>query len=138
MPGARPLTADGAAADRILDLGAEEFTRGRPHPMIDPAVRGEMLRATLADRNVAVVLVDVVIGFGAHARPAGEVAAVLAAAPAERPHVVASVTGTEADPQGRWRQIAALERAGAVVAPSNAHASETALALATPTGGRNA
>lgn len=130
VPGARPLTADGTGANRILDLGTGDFTRGRPHPMIDPGVRNQMLRATLADRNVAVVLLDLVIGLGAHADPAGEIAAVLRAAPAERPHVVASVTGTEDDPQVRSWQVAALERAGALVAPSNAHAAELALVLA--------
>ena len=70
-----------------------------------------------------------VIGFGAHADPAGEIAAALAGAPPGRPHVVASVTGTEADPQVRSRQIATLEAAGVLVAPSNAGAAEMALAL---------
>jgi FdrA protein len=128
-PGAQPLTADGAAPDRILDLGADTFTRGRPHPMIDPAVRSDMLRATLADANVAVALLDVVIGLGAHPDPAGEVAAVLRAAPADRPHVIASVTGTEDDPQVRSRQVAALTQNGALVACSNAEAAEWALVL---------
>ena len=76
------------------------------------------------------VLIDLVIGTGAHANPSAEIAATLHATPARRPHVVASVTGTEDDPQVRSRQIAALKRAGALVAPSNAHAAELALALA--------
>jgi FdrA protein len=130
VPGAQMLTATGTGANRILDLGAGEFTRGRPHPMIDPTIRNEMLRATLADRNVAVVLLDIVIGLGAHADPAAEVAKVLDAALYERPHVVASVTGTDQDPQVRARQVTTLERAGALIAPSNAHAAELALALA--------
>lgn len=129
VPGVALLTADGTTADRILDLGADEFTRGRPHPMIDPTVRGEMLRAALADTNVGVVLLDLVIGFGAHADPALPVVAALDAAQGERPHVIASVTGTEDDPQRRSRQVAALERAGIIVAPSNAHAAELALSL---------
>jgi FdrA protein len=130
VPEAAALTANGDAADRILDLGDDEFTRGRPHPMIDPTIRNEMLRATLAEANVAVVLLDLVIGYGAHANPAGEIAQVLAAAPAARPHVVASVTGTEDDPQGRSAQSAALAKAGVLVAPSNAHAAALAVALA--------
>jgi FdrA protein len=129
-PGAHALTATGGRFDRILDLGADEFTRGRPHPMIDPAVRTDMLRATLADESIAVVLLDLVIGTGAHADPAAGIAAALRDAPAGRPHLVASVTGTEDDAQVRSRQVAALERAGALVAPSNAHAAELALALA--------
>jgi FdrA protein len=130
VPGATALPASGTAADRILDLGADEYTRGRPHPMIDPATRNDLLRATLADSNISVVLIDVVLGFGAHADPAGEIARLVAAAPSGRPHVVASVTGTEADPQVRSRQVAALEAAGIVVAPSNAHAAELAATLA--------
>jgi FdrA protein len=130
VPGAQTLAVNGEATDRILDLGADEYTRGRPHPMIDPAARNDLLRATLADSNVSVVLIDVVLGFGAHADPAGEIARLVKAAPAEHPHVIASVTGTEADPQVRSRQVAELESTGIVVAPSNAHAAELAATLA--------
>ena len=66
--------ASAGRRDRIIDLGADEFTRGRPHPMIDPAVRTDKLRAALADASLAVILLDVVIGFGAHADPAGQIA----------------------------------------------------------------
>jgi FdrA protein len=75
------------------------------------------------------VLVDCIIGFGANADPAGHLAAIAAASGPNAPPVVASVTGTEDDSQGRSQQIAILERAGVIVAPSNAHAAELALAL---------
>jgi FdrA protein len=130
VPGAKPMSEASSGSDRIVDLGADEFTRDRPHPMIDPAVRSDRLRAALGDTSLAVILLDVVIGFGAHADPAGEVPAALAAAPPDRPHVVASVTGTDADTQVRSRQIATLQAAGVLVAPSNAGAAELALALA--------
>ncbi len=130
VPGAEPLVAAvSASSDRILDLGADEFTRGRPHPMIDPAVRDDLLRQTMADPAVAAILVDIVIGYGAHSDPAGHLAAVLAQAPPSRPAIVASVTGTEDDPQSRSRQIATLAKAGMLVSPSNAQAAELALAL---------
>ena len=128
VPGAGRSNEDGAT-DRIVDLGADEFTRGRPHPMIDPTVRDDELRKALADPGVAVVLVDCIIGFGANADPAGHLAAIVAAAGAGAPPVLASVTGTEGDPQVRSQQIAILERAGVTVAPSNAHAAERALSL---------
>jgi FdrA protein len=128
VPGAGRSNEQGAT-DRIVDLGADEFTRGRPHPMIDPTVRDEELRKALADPGVAVVLADCIIGFGANADPAGHLAAVVAAAGAGAPPIVASVTGTEGDPQVRSQQIAILERAGVIVAPSNAHAAELALSL---------
>jgi len=130
VPGARALAAAAPRVDRIIDLGADEFTRGRPHPMIDPAVRSDALRRALDDQSVAVILLDVVLGLGAHPDPAREVAAVLAGAPPDRPHLVASVTGTEADPQVRSRQIATLEAAGVRLAPSNAGAAALAIALA--------
>jgi len=129
VPGAGPLTADGTPADRILDLGADEFTRGRPHPMIEPAVRADMLPPALADANVSVVLLDLVIGHGAHPDPAAAIVAAMQATRDAGPHVVASVTGTESDPQIRSRQVAALEKAGVIVAASNAHAAELALRL---------
>jgi FdrA protein len=129
VPGATPVLADGGAADRIFDLGADEFTRGRPHPMIEPAVRSDLLHGSFSDRNIAVVLLDLVIGYGAHADPAAAIVEALRDVRGERPHVVASVTGTDADPQVRSRQVAALEAAGAIVAASNAHAAELALRL---------
>jgi FdrA protein len=129
-PGSCPLDADDGTCDRIVDLGADEFTRGRPHPMLDPSARNEMLRRALDDPGVAVVLLDVVIGCGAHADPAGHVAAVLAGVEPTRIAVVASVTGTEADLQSRPRQIATLQGAGVQTAPSNAQAAELALMLA--------
>jgi FdrA protein len=130
VPGADALGGAIASADCVIDFGADEFTRGRPHPMIDPSVRSERLRRALANQGLAVILLDVVLGFGAHADPAGQITSVLTGTPADRPHVVASVTGTEGDPQVRSVQIAALEAAGVLVAVSNASAAELAVALA--------
>ena len=119
------------AADReiIIDLGADEFTKGKPHPMIDPSVRDETLRAALADPSIAVILVDLVIGYGAHADPAGSLVDVVKGRGAKAPLIVASVCGTEQDPQVRSRQIQRLESEGILVAPSNADACELALAI---------
>ena len=115
-----------------LDLGEEEFTRGRPHPMIDPEARAERMRAEAADPRVGVLLLDVVLGYSSHPDPAGAVAPVIREALAERPQlaVVAYVLGTEADPQVRSRQEATLADAGARLAPSNAAAARLAAALA--------
>jgi succinyl-CoA synthetase alpha subunit len=130
IPGVRGLADDKAdGADRIIDLGADEYTRGRPHPMIDPGVRDDMLRAALADPAVAVVLVDLVIGYGAHDDPAGHLAQVLGKSPSAGAPVIASVTGTRLDPQNRAAQAARLCEAKVIVAPSNAHACELALAI---------
>jgi FdrA protein len=110
---------------RFTDLGADEFTRGRPHPMIDPELRNDHVARALADPQVGVLLVDVVLGYGAHQDPAG----ILVSALDGKKRVIASVTGTEQDPQGYSRQVALLQAAGVVVAPSNARAAELAAAL---------
>lgn len=131
IPGIPALDADtGATVDRVIDLGSDEYTRGRAHPMIDPSLRDDMVREAMRSDDVAVVLVDLVIGYGAHADPAENLASILAEVGGGGPVVVASVTGTEGDPQRRSRQIATLERAGVLVAPSNSHACQVALALA--------
>jgi FdrA protein len=111
----------------FIDLGADEYTRGRPHPMIEPELRNQPLRKALAEREVAAVLVDVVLGFGSHSDPAAVL--VKALKNAGKP-VIASVVGTERDPQVYSRQVALLREAGVLVAPSNAHASAYAAKLA--------
>jgi FdrA protein len=112
----------GEGANVFLDLGDDEHTRGRPHPMIEPELRNDHVREALADKSVGTLLVDVVLGFGAHADPAG----VLLKNDLSSKRVVASVTGTEHDPQRYSRQVAMLREAGVVVAASNAYAANVA------------
>ena len=126
VPGAMESDRVDAEAHTLIDLGDDEYTRGRPHPMIDPELRNDLLAQVLADPSVALVLLDLVIGFGAHEDPAGLVAQAVAAAPAGRPIVIASITGTDADRQGYSRQAAKLATAGVIVAASNAQAAEIA------------
>ena len=143
IPGVAVSRAEGPSGHVLLDLGASEYTVGRPHPMIDPAQRNKALAGAMEEPGIAVVLLDVVIGYGAHEDPAGEVAATLAGrarlgcgAQHERRRadgpstVVASVCGTADDPQGYDRQVESLEGAGVIVARSNAEAAEIALRLA--------
>ncbi len=124
VPGACSV-ADAKDGHVMIDLGADEFTRGRPHPMIEPAVRDAPLAEAFADPAVGVVLIDVVLGYGAHPDPAGHVARVLTGR--DGPLVVASVTGTDDDPQPRTAQVRALVEAGVIVAESNADAAEIAI-----------
>src|SRR5262249_44952812 len=88
----------------LIDLGDDEFTRGRPHPMFEPGARDAPLADALANPNVGVVLLDVVLGYGGHPDPAGHLAAFLAGWK-RRPVIIASVTGTDADPQSRESQV---------------------------------
>jgi len=127
----RTLVPDPASIE-ILDLGDDAYTVGRPHPMIDPRLRNEMVVATGDDPTVAVLLIDVVIGYGAHDDPAGAIAPAIeaargrAAADGRHLTIVGSVCGTEADPQRRSAQEERLAAAGALLAASNARAARLA------------
>jgi len=126
----------GTAGYRFDDFGSERYTRGRPHPMIDPSLRNAAVAAAGADAQVGVLLVDVVLGDGAHADPAAALAPAVLAARASagrqgRPfHVIGHVVGTDQDPQGLARQEARLREAGALVCPSNRLAAELAREIA--------
>ena len=116
-----------SAGHTIVDMGDDDFTRGRPHPMIDPTLRDERVRAEMLDPETAVVLFDLVLGYGASSEPAQGLIATLAQVRAEAPGrdlplLIAHVCGTEADPQNRSRQIDALREAGVLVAGCNAEA----------------
>jgi FdrA protein len=117
----------------VLDLGDDQYTAGRPHPMIDPAARAARIVRAASDPTVGVVLLDVVLGHGAHPNPAGAVAAAVpeARAAAERPMAfVASICGTTSDPQGFDTQARTLREAGVLLAGSNAAAARLAIRLA--------
>ncbi len=120
-----------AGSHLCLDLGEEEYTKGRPHPMIDPEARIELLREQGTDPDVAAIILDVVLGYGAHDDPAGELAPVCAEITAGGgPLVVVYVLGTEGDPQGFDAQRQAFTDAGCVVTETAARASLAAAAIA--------
>ena len=99
-----------SARGEFTDFGDDEYTQGRAHPMIDPSLRLERLAAAARDPGVSVLLLDVVLGYGAHPDPAAELAPVIAGAVAARAqHVVVALCGAAADPQGLDRQREALE-----------------------------
>lgn len=112
-------------AHTIVDLGEDEFTVGRLHPMMDNDLRVRRLHQEAQDPEVAVILLDVVLGYGAHPNPAGELASAIAKARAtaheagRHLEVVAVVTGTDEDPQDFNSQIQQLQSAGARVETSN-------------------
>jgi FdrA protein len=119
----------------VVDLGDDAFTRGRPHPMIDQTLRKERILQEATDPEVAVILFDVVLGYGAHPDPAGELAGALeqaraaAAAAGRQLAFVGSVCGTGGDPQDLARQEAVLRAAGVLLAESNAQAVRLAAAI---------
>jgi FdrA protein len=116
----------------LLDLGADEFTVGKPHPMLDPALVAERLEREAREPGVAVVLLDVVLGDGAHADPAGVLHGAITTAAANGIVVVALLVGTDEDPQGRVAQAEKLEASGALVVQTVAAAIEIVLAVVQP------
>jgi FdrA protein len=126
----------------IIDMGGDEFTQGRLHPMLDPMLRQLRIRQEAADPQTAVLLLDVVLGYGAHPEPAAALAPVIREA-REAMHaagrhlsVVASVCGTDDDPQNAEAQRGVLIDAGVLVEDSNARAVRLAGLIAEAHGSR--
>ena len=126
----------------LVDLGDDEFTVGRPHPMIDFRLRAERIVAAADDPATAVILLDVVLGYGSHPDPAGALVPAIEAARARAARagrglaVVASVCGTAGDPQDLGRQEARLAEAGVLLQPSNARAARLAARVVREAGTR--
>ncbi len=120
-----------------IDLGADEFTVGRPHPMIDFAARLERLALEARDPAVAAIVLDVVLGYGAHPDPAGALAPVVRAARAAAAKdgrellVLGFLCGTDGDPQPLAAQSAMLADSGMVLAPGSTAAAALAARAAT-------
>lgn len=105
---------------QVVDLGDDFYTVGRPHPMIDPSLRNQLIAELAHQPEVGILLLDVVIGYGATADPASSLVTACDQARSGRTqdsplHIIATVTGTEQDPQCRSQQIATLEDAGILV-----------------------
>lgn len=127
LHGMRELRDPGQSCeDALVDLGAEEFVQGRPHPMIDATLRRKRLEQEALDPTVAVVLLDFVLGPISSSDPVGDMRDAIVGAQMSALRrgghlcVAASVCGTEGDPQGLERQTRALADIGALVFPSAA------------------
>ncbi len=127
------LDEPGAGAGHsVADLGEDRFTVGRPHPMLDGTLRRDWILQAAQDSSTAVILLDVILGYGSHPDPVGELLPALqqvtrqAQTAGRHLTVVASVCGTEQDPQRRSTQVDALRAHGVIVMPSNAQAARLA------------
>jgi hypothetical protein len=128
---------DEAAGGHVfIDLGDDEYTRGRPHPMIDPSLRNAAIREAADDPSLAILLFDLVLGYGSHPSPADDLADALrdaqrtAARYGRMLVTIGHVCGTDSDPQDRNGQIKALASAGAIIAGSNIEAASLAAQFA--------
>jgi FdrA protein len=128
------LILDAGAGVEIVDLGADEYTAGRPHPMLDASFRVSRIEEAARSSDLAVLLLDVVLGHGVAPDPAGDLAEAIASAARSVP-VIASVVGVSGDLQGYAVQVERLEAAGAWVLPSNAQAVRVAAMIAERTPG---
>ena len=123
----RPKLSDSnlSVEDSIVDMGEEEFTAGRAHPMIDPTVRQLRLVEEARDREVAVIMMDVMLGYGSHPDPAGAMlgaiteARKIAKSDGRSLPILAHVCGTEQDPQPLSQQVKKLDGVGVHVFPTN-------------------
>jgi FdrA protein len=122
-------TEPGGSGHWLCDFGDDRYTRGRAHPMIDPTLRLEALERVIDDPDTGVVLVDLVLGHGAHPDPAAGVAPLIEAGRASGIASVVSLCGSRGDPQGRDEQAQRLMEAGAEVHLSNASATRRAVLL---------
>lgn len=124
--------ANASVENTLVDMGADEFTVSVPHPMIDATHRRKRILVEAEDPKVAVLLLDFILGLNASPDPAGDLIEAIAAAKGRAAEagrylsVVASICGTEEDPQGLAKQEKALRDAGVVVFPSSAQASQFA------------
>lgn len=119
----------------VLDLGDDEFTVGKLHPMLDNELRIKRLLQEADDPQTAIILLDVVLGHGAHPDPASELAPAIALARTKAANsgrtveVITLLVGTDDDPQDLTRQITALTKAGARVETCSSEAASYVLHL---------
>ena len=132
LPSTRLGDARSPGSHQCLDLGEEEYTRGRPHPMIDAEARLGLLREHAEDPEVAAIILDVVLGYGAHEDPAGYWRRRAQAIMADRgPQVVALRPRHGRGSAGLDGAASALADAGCLVTATSARASSVAAAIAT-------
>lgn len=127
---------DATREHSFLDFGENEFTNGRPHPMIDPSLRAEQVAIEAQDPSVLAIVMDFVLGYGAHEDPVGATlphilqAKETAAAQGRELEIIAYVLGTDVDTPSRAAQIEALQQAGVTLTASSTATGETIRALA--------
>ncbi|MFC2091788.1 acyl-CoA synthetase FdrA [Elusimicrobiota bacterium] len=109
----------------LIDFGADEFTVGKPHPMIDPSIRNKAILHEASKDEVALLIFDVILGFGSHADPAGSIVKALAGLENKK-ILIANVCGTDHDPQIYSKQVDILRDKGIITFPTNTQASRFA------------
>ncbi len=131
------LNSGQSQMNTVIDLGDDEFTVGKPHPMIDFSLRIERISAEIKDPETAVILFDLVLGYGSNPDPLHEFLPAVIEAKKTAPQIsfICSITGTDEDPQNRDELAAAMQEAGIIICSSNAAASFLTLEIINKLGG---
>ncbi|MPZ91250.1 MAG: FdrA family protein [Actinobacteria bacterium] len=135
-PELRLADVESSEGDTFIDFGEDELTEGRAHPMIDPSLRNERLEREGRDPEVGAIVLDVVLGYGAHPDPADDLARVVSEALGRRPDdltIAVALCGAKRDPQSIDDQAKRLEDAGAYVTRNSAQAARVAVATVATT-----
>ena len=128
IKGAKALNSS-LTANVFVDMGDDEFTNGRPHPMIDPSLRDDYFAQSMDDNKIKVILFDVVLGFGASLAPIDGLVRLIKKNTRSDLHFVCHVCGTDEDPQSLKNTVCKLQNLGVKVANSNYEAVLCALSL---------
>ena len=117
----------------LLDMGADEFTQGKPHPMIDQTERTDRFLAELQDPSTAVIILDFVLGYGSHSDPVGDMESAFLKWKNNERHIpiIAHICGTPLDPQDYQKSIQILTTHGIHIMPTNAQAAKLAVLITT-------
>jgi FdrA protein len=129
----RMTEIESSAGDTFIDFGEDKLTEGRAHPMIDPSLRNKRLERESKDPEVGAIVIDVVLGYGAHPDPAGDLARIITGALDRRDDLTIAVAlcGARRDPQKIDDQAKQLSDAGAYVTRNSAQAARLALSAVT-------
>ncbi|MBF0548047.1 MAG: acyl-CoA synthetase FdrA [Candidatus Riflebacteria bacterium] len=106
----------------IIDLGDDDFTRGKAHPMIDPDTRKERIITESMDPDAGLIFMDLVMGWGSHPDMATELSNAIRTARKKskrNPIFAVTICGTPKDPQNYKKQWQIMEECGAIVFPTN-------------------
>jgi FdrA protein len=119
----------------LIDMGADEFTVGKPHPMIDQTERTRRFLEEINDPQTVVILMDFILGWGSHEDPVSDMqeAFIKWNALNRKIPIVSHVCGTELDPQDYNKSISRLTSNGVYVMSTNAQAARLAALIATRT-----
>lgn len=122
---------DKSLYNTILDMGEDEYTVGKPHPMINSSSRNEQLLKEAEDESVGIIIADIELGYGANDFAADELGETIKQIKTMRSDLVFIVVicGSKQDYQDYNLKKNLLIMSGAIVVNSNAQGVRLAIEL---------